>query len=35
MKTYKKQKIVASYICFCSATILTSKIISEIIENHF
>jgi len=29
-----KQKIVTDYACFCSATMLTSKKIPEIIENH-
>jgi len=30
METY--QKIVTNYVCFCSSTMLTSKIIIEIIE---
>jgi len=34
METYKKQKIVTNYACFCLATSLTSKIILEITENH-
>jgi len=34
MKTYKTQKIIANYACFCSAAMLTSRIITEIIENH-
>jgi len=33
-QTYKKQKIVTNYACFCSATMLVSKLITEIIENH-
>jgi len=34
METYEKQsKIVANNVCFCSSTMLTSKIITEIIEN--
>jgi len=32
MQTYKK--IVINYVCFCSSTMLTSKIITEFIENH-
>jgi len=28
------KQIVANYFCFCSATMLTSTIITEIIENH-
>jgi len=35
METYKKQKIVTNYACFCSATIFTSKIITDIPENHY
>jgi len=34
MQTYKKQKILHQYVCFCSATMLTSKIITESVENH-
>jgi len=34
MQAYKKQKIVTNYVCFCSATMLTSRLITEIIENH-
>jgi len=30
METYNEQKIVTNYGCFCLATILTSKIITEI-----
>jgi len=33
MEAYKK-KIVTNYVCFCSSTMLTSKIITEMIENH-
>ena len=33
VESYKKQKIVAKYVCFCSSTMLTSKIITEITEN--
>jgi len=34
MQAYKKQKIVTKYAFFCSATMLTSRLITEIIENH-
>jgi len=34
METCKKQKSVANYASFCSATMLTSKMIKKIIENH-
>jgi len=34
METYKNKKIVTNYVCFCSSTMLTSKIITEIIEKH-
>jgi len=34
MQTYKKQKIIHQDVCFCSATMLTSKIITESVENH-
>jgi len=34
METYKKQKIVTNYYCFCASTTLTSKIVAEIVENH-
>jgi len=34
METYKKQKNRSQSVCFCSSTMLTSKIITEIIENH-
>jgi len=30
----KNKKIVTNNVCFCSSTMLTSKIITEIIENH-
>jgi len=33
METFEKQKIFTNYACFCLTTILTSKIITEIIEN--
>jgi len=33
METCKKQKIVTNHVCFCSSTMLTSKILTEIIEN--
>ena len=33
-KFFKNKKIVAKYVCFCSSTMLTSKIITEIIENY-
>jgi len=31
---YEKQKIVTNSVYFCSSTMLTSKIITGIIENH-
>jgi len=34
MQTYKKHKIPHQDVCFCSATMLTSKIITESVENH-
>ena len=34
METCKKQKIVTKYVCFYSSTMLTSKTITEFIENH-
>ena len=34
MQTYKKHKILHQYVCFCSAIMLTSKIITESVENH-
>ena len=34
METYKNKKIVTKYVCFCSSTTLTSKIIKKFIENH-
>jgi len=34
METCNKQKIVANYACFCSATLLTSKIIIKIIKKN-
>ena len=34
MQTYKKHKILHQYVCFCSVTMLTSKIITESVENH-
>jgi len=30
----KNNKIVTNYACFCSSTILTSKILTEIIETN-
>jgi len=33
MQIYKKHKILHQYVCFCSA-MLTSKIITESVENH-
>jgi len=30
----KKQKIVTNYVCFCSSTMLTAKILTEIREKH-
>jgi len=33
MEICKKQKNVTNYACFCAATMLTSKILAEIIEN--
>jgi len=32
METYKK--FVTNYVCFCSPTMLTSKMITEMMENH-
>jgi len=34
MQTYKKQKIIHQYVCFCLATMLTTKIITESVEIH-
>jgi len=34
MQIYKKHKILHQYVCFCSATMLTSKIITESVEHH-
>jgi len=34
MLTDKKQKMLLQYVCSCSATMLTSKIITESVENH-
>ena len=34
IETYKAKKIVTNYACFCSATMLTKKITTKIIENH-
>jgi len=34
IQTCKKQKIIHQYVCFCSATMLTSKTITESVENH-
>jgi len=34
MQTYKKQNILHQCFCFCSATMLTSKTITESVENH-
>ena len=33
-KLMKNKKIVTNDVCFCSSTMLTSRIITEIIENH-
>jgi len=35
METYKKQKIVTNYACFCQTTMLTPKLTKETIENLF
>ena len=35
METYKKQANRYQYFCFCSTTVLTSKIITEMIDNHY
>jgi len=35
MQIHKKHKILHQYACFCSATMLTSKIITESVENHY
>jgi len=32
MQTKKNKNIVTKYVCFCSSTMLTAKIITEIIE---
>jgi len=29
-ETYKNKKIVTNYVCFCSSTMLTTKIITEL-----
>jgi len=34
METYNNQKIVTNYVCFSLSTMLTSKILTEIIENY-
>jgi len=34
MQTYKKQKNFTNYARFCLATMLASKVIPEIVENH-
>jgi len=33
-KLMKNKKIVTNSVCFCSSSMLTSKIITEVIENH-
>jgi len=30
METYNKKKIVTNYVCFCSSTMLTTKMITEL-----
>jgi len=35
METYTKTNNRCQYVCFCSATMLTSQIIAEITENRF
>jgi len=35
MQTYKKENILHQYVCFCSTTMLTSKIVTESVENHY
>jgi len=35
MEIYNKQKNITNYACYCSTTMLTSKIIKETIENLF
>jgi len=35
METYENQKIVTNYACYCSTTMVTSKIVKETIENLF
>jgi len=35
MQTYKKTKILHQCVCFCLTTMLTSKIITESVENHY
>jgi len=32
METYKN--IITNYVCFCSSTMLTSKVTAEMMENH-
>ena len=34
MQTCKKQKLLHHYVCFCSAAMLTLKIITESVGNH-
>jgi len=34
METYEKQKNGYQYACFCSATMLTAEILTEITEHH-
>jgi len=34
MQTSKKQQILHQYACFCSATMLTSKMLTDSVENH-
>jgi len=34
MQNDNKEKILHQYVCFCSATMLTLKIITESVENH-
>jgi len=34
IQTYKRQKILRQYVSFCLTTMLTSKTITENVENH-
>jgi len=34
IQIYKRHKILHQYVCFCSATVLTSKIITESVDSE-